>query len=110
MPPRVAVIGAGVAGPVLACLIKQRLGWETTVFEAAHAIKEVRPPPGQGALGSKLTAIRLTLIHLGTPGTLPASKASAPSVQQTTVDTACCDAEPQQQRRQAAQLQTGSPQ
>lgn len=38
---RVAVIGSGVAGPVLAMLIKQRLGWDTTVFEAAQAIKEV---------------------------------------------------------------------
>lgn len=42
---RVAVIGSGVAGPVLSMLIKQRLGWDTTVFEAAHAIKEVGPCP-----------------------------------------------------------------
>lgn len=38
---RVAIIGAGVAGPALAMLLKHNLGWQPAVFEAAHAIKEV---------------------------------------------------------------------
>lgn len=39
---RVAVLGAGVAGPTVAMLLKQNLGCTPTVFEASHAIKEAR--------------------------------------------------------------------
>lgn len=43
---RVGIVGAGVAGPVLAMLLKHKLGWQPAVFEAAHAIREVRTPYG----------------------------------------------------------------
>lgn len=41
---RVAIVGCGVGGPALALLLKQKLGCTPMVFEAAHAIKEVRCP------------------------------------------------------------------
>lgn len=39
--PRVAIIGAGIAGPALAVLLQSRLGWIPHVFESADALREV---------------------------------------------------------------------
>jgi hypothetical protein len=49
---RVAIIGAGIGGPVLAMLLKKHLGCTPVVFEQADAIREVGMCRGSQSLRS----------------------------------------------------------
>lgn len=62
--PRVAIVGAGVAGPALALLLRKRLGLTASVHEAADAVREVGAgislaPNGMRVLASLGLARRL---------------------------------------------------